>query len=95
MGREHLVETLKEWAACSIPARFDTAFNLLAPRDQLVLTLRYDLDGKGKRTLQECAGIVGVTRERVRQIEIRSVRRLRDAVFGERPRNNRKFVRGE
>lgn len=47
-------------------------------RDRSVLTLRFGLFGGHERTLSEVAAIVGLTRERVRQIEKRALRRLRD-----------------
>jgi RNA polymerase primary sigma factor len=49
----------------------------LAPRDREVIELRFGLkDGKA-RTLDEVARVLGVTRERVRQIEARGLLRLR------------------
>ena len=43
----------------------------LQPRDRQVIELRYGLDGEGERTLEEVGKLLGVTRERIRQIEIR------------------------
>ena len=51
----------------------------LSPREQRVLHLRFGLDGGQARTLKQVAEIFGVTRERVRQIEARALRRLRHA----------------
>jgi RNA polymerase primary sigma factor len=49
----------------------------LAPRDREVLELRFGLrDGKS-RTLDEVARVLGVTRERVRQLEARGLLKLR------------------
>ena len=42
-----------------------------------IVKLRYGLDGKGVRTLQEVAGLFGVGKERIRQIEMKGLRLLR------------------
>jgi RNA polymerase primary sigma factor len=49
----------------------------LAPRDREVIELRYGLRDGIARTLDEVAEVYGVTRERIRQIEIRGMQRLR------------------
>jgi RNA polymerase primary sigma factor len=51
----------------------------LAPRMQRVLVLRFGLDGEGTRTLEDIGAELGVTRERVRQLESRALRELRNA----------------
>lgn len=48
--------------------------------DQNVLRMRFGLDGVDERTLEECGFALGVTRERVRQIEARALRRLRTQI---------------
>jgi RNA polymerase primary sigma factor len=50
----------------------------LAPRMQRVLVLRFGLDGEGTRTLEDIGTELGVTRERVRQLESRALRDLRN-----------------
>jgi len=47
-------------------------------RDARVLRLRFGLEGQDPLTLKEIGLVIGLTRERVRQIEIDSLRRLRD-----------------
>jgi RNA polymerase primary sigma factor len=49
----------------------------LSPRERGILELRYGLDGKPPRTLDEVGRTFGVTRERIRQIENQSLKRLR------------------
>ncbi len=52
--------------------------NALPPRESKVLKLRYGLLGYASHTLKEVGIKMGVTRERVRQIEAQALRRLRD-----------------
>jgi RNA polymerase primary sigma factor len=49
----------------------------LKPRQQLVLTERFGLDGGKPKTLEEVGTTLGITRERVRQLETRALRELR------------------
>ena len=42
-----------------------------------MLELRYGLEDNQERTLEEIGGILNVTRERVRQIEAKTLRKLR------------------
>lgn len=56
----------------------------LSPREQEVLTLRYGLDDGEPRTLGEAGHIVGVSRERVRQIEKRALQKLNLVLAGTR-----------
>jgi len=49
----------------------------LNPRMRRVLALRFGLDGEQSRTLEEIGAELGVTRERVRQLESRALRELR------------------
>ena len=53
------------------------ALSKLRPRLQRVLVLRYGLDGEGGRTLEQVGVELGITRERVRQLETRALRELR------------------
>lgn len=51
--------------------------SILGERERRILSLRYGLDGKKPRTLEEIGGKLGITRERVRQIEARALEKLR------------------
>lgn len=48
----------------------------LEPRERAILILRYGLEGESVQTLKEIGRRLGVTREWVRKIEIRAVRKL-------------------
>ncbi len=52
------------------------ALHALPTRARAVLVLRYGLDGSDPRTLEEIGRMLGLTRERVRQIEVDSLRNL-------------------
>jgi RNA polymerase primary sigma factor len=58
------------------------ALNVLNPRMRLVLARRFGLDGEAPQTLEEVGASLGITRERVRQLESRALRELRTVAPG-------------
>ncbi len=58
-------------------AELTRALLRLNPRARHVLALRFGLDGQLPRTLEEVGAGLGITRERVRQLESRALRELR------------------
>jgi RNA polymerase primary sigma factor len=58
------------------------ALRSLQPRQQRVLVERFGLEGGRPKTLEEVGVILGVTRERVRQLETRALRELRSVAPG-------------
>jgi len=54
------------------------SLNAIPPREVKVLTLRYGLNGEFPMTYEETARKMGVTRERIRQIEAQALSRLRN-----------------
>jgi RNA polymerase primary sigma factor len=72
------VKTPHEVAAHSMLSRhMDDAMQVLSPRERQVLRLRYGLAGGREHTLGEIADQLGVTSERVRQIESAALSKLR------------------
>ena len=49
----------------------------LTPREEKVIRLRFGLDDGRPRTLEEVGDVFEVTRERIRQIEAKALRKLR------------------
>jgi RNA polymerase primary sigma factor len=49
----------------------------LPERDRAIITMRFDLDDEGERTLEDVSQVFGVTRERIRQLEVKAIERLR------------------
>jgi RNA polymerase primary sigma factor len=58
------------------------ALDVLNPRMRLVLARRFGLDGEVPQTLEEVGASLGITRERVRQLESRALRELRTVAPG-------------
>ena len=56
----------------------DSAMSGLSEREEKVLRLRYGLDNNKPQTLEEVGKVFGVTRERIRQIEAKALRKLRN-----------------
>ena len=50
----------------------------LTPREQLILRLRYGLAGEEDHTLEQIGQSLGLSRERVRQLEARALKKLRE-----------------
>jgi RNA polymerase primary sigma factor len=55
----------------------ESVLDTLSPRERDVLRLRYGLDDGRMKTLEEIGQIFNVTRERIRQIEAKALRKLR------------------
>jgi RNA polymerase nonessential primary-like sigma factor len=50
----------------------------LTPQQRMVVEYRFGLSGHGRKTLEETGQLMGVTRERVRQVQMAALARLRD-----------------
>ncbi|MEO8287000.1 MAG: sigma-70 family RNA polymerase sigma factor [Chloroflexota bacterium] len=72
----------EEAARQSLKYQMDTMLWQLTDRERQILQLRYGLIDDHPRTLEEVAKEFGITRERIRQIETRVLRKLRYARYG-------------
>lgn len=57
--------------------KIDKILSSLLPREQQVIRLRFGLDDGHSRTLEEVGKHFNVTRERIRQIEVKALKKLR------------------
>ncbi|HEY7636068.1 MAG TPA: RNA polymerase sigma factor RpoD/SigA [Gemmatimonadales bacterium] len=72
--------------ASSQSSDLDAALAGLPPRDAKVLRLYFGLDDGKSRTLEEIGKMMGVTRERIRQLRDRALRQLREE-YGDKLRD--------
>ena len=72
-GESTVTDLIEEDLINSINKVIDT----LRPKEKEVIRLRFGLDGGVEKTLEEVGNIYGVTRERIRQIEAKALRKLR------------------
>jgi RNA polymerase primary sigma factor len=56
----------------------------LTPREQLILRLRYGLGAEEEHTLEQIGQSLGLSRERVRQLEARALKKLREQAPAQR-----------
>jgi RNA polymerase primary sigma factor len=64
--------------------QLEDVLDTLTPREEKVLRLRFGLDDGRSRTLEEVGQYFGVTRERIRQIEAKALRKLRHPMRSKR-----------
>ena len=63
--------------ATTLREQLEYALDTLEERESMVLRMRFGLEDGHSRTLEEVGSVLGVTRERIRQIESKAFRRLR------------------
>ncbi|MFT3786438.1 MAG: sigma-70 family RNA polymerase sigma factor [Tepidisphaeraceae bacterium] len=65
--------------------KLETVLDDIDMRASTILKLRYGLDGEDPLTLKQIGEKIGLTRERVRQIEHETLKRLRDTIEPQTP----------
>src|SRR3989338_2125027 len=79
---EDLPDTEEQTMERFLSDEVEGALRTLPPRDAKVLRLYFGLDGGREHTLEEIGGMLGVTRERGRQLRDRALKRLREGDVG-------------
>jgi len=74
-------------AYAMLKEEMDKILNTLTEREKRVLRLRFGIGDGYPRTLEEVGSIFNVTRERVRQIEAKALRKLRHPIRSRRLKN--------
>jgi RNA polymerase primary sigma factor len=83
MVTEDIAEPDMDLMAESLREDVALGLNILSPREVEVISSYYGLNGYTAITLDEIAELYGLTRERVRQIKERAIRRLRKSYSGD------------
>jgi RNA polymerase primary sigma factor len=79
---EGVGDTEEEVMSRFLSEEVQRALGSLPPRDAKVLSLYFGLDGGREHTLEEIGTMLGVTRERVRQLRDRALKRLKEGDVG-------------
>jgi len=74
---EHAPSPIKETLKMFLAEELERALNQLTEREKMILKLRYGLEDGHPRTLKDVAMYFNITRERVRQIEIKALEKLK------------------
>lgn len=73
----HIKTPVEETTYAMLKEDLSSVLETLTPREQEVLVLRFGLKDGRSRTLEEVGNVFGLTRERIRQIESKALRKLR------------------
>ena len=79
---ERTATPMEEASRQMLKEQVEDILGRLTEREQQILKMRYGLTDDRPRTLEEVAKAFGITRERIRQIETRILRKLRYARYG-------------
>ena len=61
----------------SLKEKMASVLKKLSPREERIIRLRFGFEDGNPRTLEEVGHVFAVTRERIRQIEAKALRKLR------------------
>ncbi len=77
LEQESIPSAELELIRTSFESQIQAMVSELEPKEREVIRMRFGLDGEESRTLQEIGDALGITRERVRQIESKAKEKLR------------------
>jgi RNA polymerase primary sigma factor len=75
---ENVVEPFEEVFSVALQDTLGNVLKNLSQREITIIQLRYGLNGEGPRTLEETGKLLGITRERVRQIQEKAIQKLKE-----------------
>ncbi len=75
---ETIIDPYSEVFKATLKEVLDCVLMGLSTRETTILKLRYGLSGESTHTLEETGKVLGITRERVRQIQERALEKLRE-----------------
>jgi RNA polymerase primary sigma factor len=75
---DSVVEPFEEVFSMALQDTLGDVLKNLSQREITIIKLRYGLNGEGPRTLEETGKLLGITRERVRQIQEKAVQKLKE-----------------
>ncbi|PKL23655.1 MAG: RNA polymerase subunit sigma-70 [Spirochaetae bacterium HGW-Spirochaetae-3] len=75
---ENATEPFEEVFSLTLQETLDDVLKSLNQREITIITLRFGLNGEGPLTLEETGKLLGITRERVRQIQEKAIQKLKD-----------------
>jgi RNA polymerase primary sigma factor len=75
---DSIVEPFEEVFSMTLQDTLADVLKNLSQREITIIKLRYGLNGEGPRTLEETGKLLGITRERVRQIQEKAIQKLKE-----------------
>ena len=78
LADEHSIDPEDDYAGVAAERLLGKWLDQLSEQQREVVEHRYGLHGHGRRTLEEVGCLLGVTRERVRQVQLAALNRLRE-----------------
>jgi RNA polymerase primary sigma factor len=75
---ENVAEPFEEVFSMALQDTLGDVLKNLSQREITIIQLRYGLNGEGPRTLEETGKLLGITRERVRQIQEKAIQKLKE-----------------
>jgi len=81
---ENMVSALDEISGFLMQERIQNLLDRMSPREKKIVTLRFGLKDGIPRTLRDTAKHFGITRERVRQIEAASIKKMKNLLEQEK-----------